>query len=416
LTSSEEDLGIAVVSTTVCHRSRWRFGTISRQRCVLRGVCVLVLAGCGLFGGAGRGAEPEAAKESEPRELELLNAEEWRQLDFAVDHGLEFLSRTQRPDGSFEAPDVGQPGITSLCVMAFLSRGHVPEEGLYGDQLARAIDFVLDTQQESGLLFKQKLRKSDLSGPPINPTMYNHAMAGLMLCEVYGMTDDDRRERVAAVVTRAVDFTRERQLAPKRHPRDQGGWRYLGNLSRLANDADLTVTSWQLMFLRSARNAEFDVPGEIIDEAMRYVRRSFESNEGVFTYTRVNPGHYTNRAIMGCGILSLSLGGEHQSDMARTAGDWILSQDFDRYNQPEFPEERYHYSAYYCSQAMFQLGGQYWTRFFPAFQGTLVANQQPDGSWSPEVSYDRQYGNSYTTALVILSLTPPYQLLPIYQR
>ena len=46
----------------------------------------------------------------------------------------------------------------------------------------------------------------------------------------------------------------------------------------------------------------------------------------------------------------------------------------------------------------------------------LVDNQQADGSWDAEASYDRQYGNSYTTALVILSLTPPYQLLPIYQR
>jgi len=375
-----------------------------------------MLAGWVLTARAGHGAEPVPAGGIDSPDLELLNAEEWRQLDRAVDHGLEFLSGTQRRDGSFTAPDLGQPGITSLCVMAFLSRGHIPEEGPYGDQLARAIDFVLETQQENGLLFDLPLGSHYRVGTPTHAGMYNHAMAGLMLSEVYGMTDEPRRERVAAAISLAVKFTRERQLAPKRHPRDLGGWRYLGNLSGARNDADLSVTSWQLLFLRSARNAEFEVPKEYIDEAMSYVRRSFEADEGVFTYCRVNPGHRTNRAIVGSGILSLSLGGEHQSDMARAAGDWLLQHDFSRYNDALFSEERYHYSAYYCSQAMFQLGGEYWARFFPAFMHVLVDNQQADGSWDAEASYDRQYGNSYTTALVILSLTPPYQLLPIYQR
>src|SRR5690606_28779600 len=62
-----------------------------------------------------------------PRSSELLSPEEWQRLDTAVDRGLEYLSTRQRPDGSFEAHELGQPGITSLCVMAFLSRGHVPE-------------------------------------------------------------------------------------------------------------------------------------------------------------------------------------------------------------------------------------------------------------------------------------------------
>lgn len=390
-----------------------------RFRCVAK-LCIRVpaaaafssalsLAVCA-FGLAG-----ESDSEVAPQQ-DMLSAQEWRTLDTAVDRGLEFLSTQQRADGSFNAPDMGQPGITSLCVMAFLSRGHVPEEGPFGDQLARAIDYVLETQQDSGLLFDLPLGPRYVSGTPTHAAMYNHGMAGLMLSEVYGMTSESRRERVATAVALAVKFTLERQRAPKRHPRDQGGWRYLGDLSGIANDADMSVVAWQLVFLRSARNAEFEVSGESIEAAMGYVRRSFEKDDGVFTYSRVNPGHRTNRAMVGCGILSLSLGGEHQSDMACVAGEWLLRHDFDRYNKPRFSEERYHYSAYYCSQAMFQLGGDYWSRFFPPFQRVLVANQQQDGSWQRESAFDGVYGNSYTTALVVLSLTPPYQLLPIYQR
>jgi hypothetical protein len=45
----------------------------------------------------------------------------------------------------------------------------------------------------------------------------------------------------------------------------------------------------------------------------------------------------------------------------------------------------------------------------------LLANQEPEGSWTPD-SRDLPFGNAYGTALVVLTLTPPYQLLPIYQR
>ena len=36
--------------------------------------------------------------------------------------------------------------------------------------------------------------------------------------------------------------------------------------------------------------------------------------------------------MIGAGILSLSLGGEHETEMARGAADWVLAHGFDRYN------------------------------------------------------------------------------------
>ena len=35
-------------------------------------------------------------------------------------------------------------------MMAFLSRGHVPDQGRYGKQISKAIDFVLATQKRRG--------------------------------------------------------------------------------------------------------------------------------------------------------------------------------------------------------------------------------------------------------------------------
>lgn len=171
------------------------------------------------------------------------------------------------------------------------------------------------------------------------------------------------------------------------------------------------------MFYRSAKNAGFDVPAEHVDEAVAYVKRCFEQSNSRFIYGLYNEDRNVSRAMTGAGILSLALAGKHESVMAKQAGGWVLDQSFEEYNGGAGAKlDRYHYSAYYCSQAMFQLGDEYWDPFYPPLARTLLANQRPEKSWDPESNRDGQFGNAYTTALVVLALTPPYQLLPIYQR
>jgi hypothetical protein len=111
------------------------------------------------------------------------------------------------------------------------------------------------------------------------------------------------------------------------------------------------------------------------------------------------------------------MGGEHQSPTAKMAGNWVLRASFEPYNQIGFTEDRYHYGAFYCSQAAFQLGGDYFNRFFPKLLDVLARAQHPDGSWDPESGDDdSKFGNVYSTSLAILALATPYQILPIYQR
>lgn len=352
----------------------------------------------------------------EPRQnRDILSAEQWKSLDLATDRALAHLAKKQRRDGSFEAPSIGQPGVTSLCVMAFLSRGHIPHEGPYGAQLDKAIEYVLGTQKPSGVFSSHELDQSVGRENTAETGTYNHAMAGLMLGEVYGMTHSVQRDRLRGAISKAIEYTRARQVSPNRSPHNGGGWRYFRALRGVSNDADLSATAWHVMFLRSARNAEFEVPKVFIDEAMAYVRRTFSPQTGTFMY-QANGDGLTTRSSAGSGILLLSLGGDYQTDMAKTAGDWILKHPFDRYNQPALKYDRYHYSAYYCSQGMFQLGGEYWARFYPPMLHAFVTNQRADGSWDAESNRDGWVGNTYTTALAVLALTPPYQLLPIYQR
>ena len=123
--------------------------------------------------------------------------------------------------------------------------------------------------------------------------------------------------------------------------------------------------------------------------------------------------------MAGAGILALAHAGFHNSVEAKSTGQWLLENRFAVYNDVgKFKErDRYHYSLFTCCQGMYQLGSPYWEQFFPPTVRVVLDHQQPNGSWKAE-SYkrDAKYGNAYTTALVLLALGAPNQLLPIFQR
>src|SRR5208283_2372767 len=109
--------------------------------------------------------------------------------------------------------------------------------------------------------------------------------------------------------------------------------------------------------------------------------------------------------------------GQHETPEALAAGDWLLAHPYRKFGEQIGEEDGFFYSAYYCSQAAAQLGGEYWKGIYGPMADTLLGAQNADGSWPPEAQkgYAR-FGNAYTTAMAVLALTPPYQLLPVYQR
>lgn len=349
-----------------------------------------------------------------------LTAAEWRRVDAAVDRALAFLISQQQDDGSFPSTAHGQPAVTSLCLLAFMAHGHQPEEGVYGQALARAAKFVLSCQKPSGLIINK-----GPDGPRISREVdhligktaaYNHAIASLTLSELYGMSQFSQTRHVQRAIDRSLAASLEMQRWPKDYAHDRGGWRYLDDWNDV--DSDLSLTGWQLMFLRSARNAGFNVPKRAVDDAVAYVRGTFDRNFGRFNYV-INRGPCPSRGMAGAGILALGHAGFHESFEAQRTGKWLMQFSFDVYNDgaPFNERDRYHYSLFNCCQGMYQLGTPYWEEFFPRTVRAVLAHQLPDGSWEAErFQEDRSYGNSYSTALVVLSLGAPNQLLPIFQR
>ena len=304
----------------------------------------------------------------EPRQApnaNVLNIEQWEQLDLSAQRGLEWLATQQKDDGSFDSAEIAQPAVTSFCLMAFLAQGESPVAGQYQQQLTKAIGFILDQQKPNGLIAATAPRKVPISrdvdhATVGNPSVYNHAISGLALTEVYGQCEPEQAEKIAPVIEKAIAATLEMQRWGGKKRRDVGGWRYLNLHGDRNYDSDLSVTGWQLMFLRSARNAGFDVPKESVDAAVKYVENCFltRRDQQVHAYFAKNPISCT-RAMAGAGVLALAHAGKHNSKQAIASGEWILKHDFNDYNVDtpiygtDWLPDRYHYGSILCTQAMF---------------------------------------------------------------
>jgi hypothetical protein len=316
-------------------------------------------------------------------------------VDRAIDRGLQNLKAMQsRLDGSWHGRGAAEnPAVTSLAVMAFLSAGHVPGEGPYGEVVENGIRWVLRKQAPNGLI-------ATAGGHE----MYHHGICTLMLAEVAGMTDGELGKEVRHKLEKAVAIILKAQ---RTRGEERGGWRY--HVAPV-DGADISVTGWQLMALRAAKNVGCDVPAENIEKAVDFLKRCQDPRSGGFRYL---PGGRLTVACTGTSILGLEICGKERHHTPETLrGGAFLIQS---HNLPYWNQEWFFYSIYYGAQAAFQLGGNYWSVYRPRLHEVLLRNQSGSGFWEGK-SADSSYGRAYCTAMAILALTVEYRYLPIYQR
>lgn len=323
------------------------------------------------------------------------------EVEAAIERGLAFLARAQNPSGSYGSG--GAPvATTALAGMAFLAGGHLPGRSRYGENVRKALAYVLTCAGRSGYINEGQARGVGGSG------MHGHGYATMFLAECYGMvgeTPDFDAETLKEKLTAAVRLIEQSQCP-------NGGWNYEPNPSY--DEGSVTVT--QVQALRAARNAGIKVSLRTIQKAVEYIDKSTDAN-GQTRYSLTSGGH-TSFALTAAGMSVLHFLGTYDHPKLRKGLDSIVrTLPGGGANNAAMGAWGgwYFYGNYYATLACYQAGGTYWERWWPALRRDLVATQnKATGAWTNGESVS--YGDAFGTALALQMLQIPYRTLPLYQR
>ena len=355
-----------------------------------------------------------------------------------IEHGLEYLSRTQFEDGHWSLNFVpnGLPdgmdretygfgtihadtAATGLALLTYLGAGHThlasDEKKPYTETVNRALTWLLRNQQPDGSLFSVK------SDAHRYGRIYSHGMATIALCEAYGMTRDERLREPAQ---RAIDF-----IVKAQGP--QGGWRYTPakNDGVWRGESDTSVTGWQMMALVSAKMAGLRVPDHCFQKVENWLETAAINGGERYCYLPVkNPQNEEmekwkkpSYAMTAEGLLmELYLDHDSKTPEFHSAASYLMK------NTPTMMRARRDtYYWYYATQVFFHLQDESWQEWQSHMFTALKNSQELEdpflkGSWSPygkaSDHWGQVAGRHYVTTMHILMLEVYYRYLPLFKE
>lgn len=314
-----------------------------------------------------------------------------KEIQAAIQRGLEYLGRNQANDGSWRSGGTqgGYPAaMTGLAGMALVASGSTPTRGKYWRQVRQSTEFLLkNADANTGVIsVPQEEGRS----------MYGHGFSTLYLASVYGMEEDTRiQERLHGVLTRAVKLISQSQSGA-------GGWLYTPDSG--GDEGSVTVTQVQAM--RACRMAGIDVNKKTIDRAVEYIKKC-QNPDGGICYSLGSRGE-SRPAISAAGVAVLYNAGMYDDQpFVDKAFKYVQ-----KHVSPTSDNTGHHYyTQLYFAQALYQRGGKDWEDYYQKFSGWLLKQQRKDGSWDGD-----GVGPVYATAIALTVLQLPYALVPIYQR
>ncbi len=318
-----------------------------------------------------------------------IKTEETPATERAVVAALRWLQANQKPDGSWSCHTSDAAG-TGLALLAFLGHGETVDSREFGETVDRALKYLVRTLRDDGLV------------PGGN--LYAQSLVTLALAEAHSLTPSPY---LVEPLERAVQHLVRAQQVPKTNPLHTGGWRY----TLTAADADLSVTGWVIMALKSARLAGVAVPDETFAAAERFVW-AMHGGDG-FGYSSPTPTPVMSAVGAVC-LQFLERGDDRRVRAAmdtfrntlvsweQTAGEFVL------------------YGWYYMTQAIFHHDADAARAWNARLSAELVAWQRGDGSWPvpPRSRFETEQlaaSPVYATALGALILEVYYRHLPLYR-
>ena len=323
-------------------------------------------------------------------------------VDDALKKATGYLLSQQLPDGGIHNRQRNETAMTSLAVLALASCGHQPGDPTpEGQAMRKALAFVLRPEGQT---------KDGYFGQADGSRMYGHGIITLMLAEMLGMGGDVKQDEIIREKCRlALDLILRAQKVRK-NDANAGGWRY----SPDAGDSDMSVTVWQTMALRAAKNAGIDVPRQAIDDAVKYMKglyspegdRKGKGRPGGFGYQGAGREISTTAE----GLLAMQVCGEYEAEETIGAAERLLRDGVRQ------GERWFFYTTYYYAQGLYQRGGKHAEEGTKVVSELLLPLQSREGWWEGMNGEERQGGKVYATSMAVLSLAVKNHFLPIYQR
>ena len=328
----------------------------------------------------------------------------------AVELGLDWIARHQRPDGGWSldtrdackgAPCPGErpmmfsdTAATGMALLPLLGAGHThTKPGRYQKTIERGLFWLVKMQKPSGELFTTGSHHT---------AFYSHGIASMALCEAYGLTKDKRLRDPAQ---KAIFYINRSQN------KVDGGWRYF-----VGEPSDTSVLGWQIFAMRSAHLAGLEVNRSVLKRARDYLDRVATDPGGAsYAYMNGRGGSFTMTAE---GLLCRQLMGWPKDHPAMIAGTAAIAANLDE------SQERNIYYWYYATQLLHNMRNKDWVRWNARVREGLISLQAigkecDRGSWDPaEPQVDKwgtMGGRLYTTSLSLLTLEVYYRYLPLYR-
>lgn len=338
--------------------------------------------GMGMGGMAGFVSLPPSMKQrcSTTERLEKLrqnggNAE----CERAVSASLEWLKSQQNEDGSW-----GQGGgkrnkaaMTGLALLCFLGRCETPDSPFYGDNVMRAIMFLveLSKKNEYGAI------TDDFKS---NAGAYEHGIATYALGEMYTLARlgskqlPGMREAFEKGVKLIIKCQNQADAKAA-----EGSWDYYTkNLSEgkaTSTREDLSVAGWQYQALKAAKYTGLKIDGlhSAIDKTCDYIERTQTKDGGYGKSSR--DAHYNQWSLTGTGALGLQTLSKGRTTSIKKGIKFL--REFITAEPLDWNKNCNLYCWYYYTQTFFQAGGDDWKFYNEQFLPQILGAQQPDGSF-----------------------------------
>jgi hypothetical protein len=336
-------------------------------------------------------------------------------------------------------------GLTGLALLCFLGQGLTHDSKIVVVDTAMGKSYAVGEVVLKGLKWLKDRQRPDGGFAATPGLLYNDILATMALTEAYGLT---RNRAWKGPAQRGIDFL---VAAQKHNPEVQElwGWRYRGQqeLDALrdssqitetehyvqSRDADISVTCWAVMALKSAELSGIEFPHEAFDGAMAFTEwvskpdglTGYLSPEGAGQKVG-GPGDHYDYHVGTMSALSMLV----RTFARKSIDDPFLEQaakqivrDLPAVSKDKLSVDYYYW--YYGSMALNQFDGpdsprknsRYWGPWNEAMKDAVLSLQDGTkerdvcsrGGWLVDDRWSHAGGAIYNTAINTLTLEVYYR-------